>query len=290
MEFGKTKQYEYVRNLWTYPGSKYNAIDLIYPYLKNEKKVMSPFLGGGSLELNLAWRGHEVIGYDYFEDLANLWTQCCLDNKELYRLIHNYRSKIIDTMDFQTYKAWYKAHHRALFKPESPDYQHWQDAPKIERAALFFILLQTSFSAVIETGSPSNAYRSRTSEKNLLKIANFHLTKKNFRFGGHMSFVDSIPLHPDWFIYADPPYWLPGNNHLYGVTDETHNKFPHQLFADTIMQRDRWIISYNDTEQVRALFPGCVIKSVKWMYQMNIGTKKGESSEILIFPPGTKID
>jgi hypothetical protein len=59
-----------------YAGGKSKAIGLILenlPKLK-EKKVISPFFGGGSVELCLSQMlGIEVIGYDIFNMLVNFW-------------------------------------------------------------------------------------------------------------------------------------------------------------------------------------------------------------------------
>ena len=50
-----------------YAGGKSRAIKHISPYLDNETKIVSPFMGGGSLEVNWASKGIEVIGYDLFD-------------------------------------------------------------------------------------------------------------------------------------------------------------------------------------------------------------------------------
>ena len=61
-----------------YPGGKSKAVGLILenlPLLKN-KKVVSPFFGGGSVELVLSQKlGFNVIGYDIFDILVNFWNQ-----------------------------------------------------------------------------------------------------------------------------------------------------------------------------------------------------------------------
>ena len=59
-----------------YAGGKSKAVGLILenlPKLK-EKKIVSPFFGGGSFELALTKElGYEVIGYDIFGMLVNFW-------------------------------------------------------------------------------------------------------------------------------------------------------------------------------------------------------------------------
>ena len=48
-------------------------------------EIFSPFLGGGSVEINLAHRGYTVHAYDNYAPLVNFW-QHWLDNPESMRL------------------------------------------------------------------------------------------------------------------------------------------------------------------------------------------------------------
>jgi DNA adenine methylase len=66
-----------------YAGGKSRAIKIISPYLDNETKIVSPFMGGGSLEVNWASKGIEVIGYDLFDVLVNFWNVLLNNNTEL---------------------------------------------------------------------------------------------------------------------------------------------------------------------------------------------------------------
>jgi hypothetical protein len=69
-----------------YAGGKSNAVGLILEHLPalKEKKIVSPFFGGGSFELVLAKHlGFQVIGYDIFAILVNFWNQAISNPKEL---------------------------------------------------------------------------------------------------------------------------------------------------------------------------------------------------------------
>ena len=55
-----------IKTLLRYPGGKTKAIDLITPFVKDYDKIISPFIGGGSLEVH--WAGNlnkEIIGYKF---------------------------------------------------------------------------------------------------------------------------------------------------------------------------------------------------------------------------------
>ena len=57
------------RSLFKYPGGKSRAVEFITSFFPKIK--LSPFLGGGSIELNLASKGTKVIAYDVFLPLVN---------------------------------------------------------------------------------------------------------------------------------------------------------------------------------------------------------------------------
>ena len=58
-----------------YAGGKTLAVGHIVELLpKSIKKVVSPFFGGGSIEIALTKKlGMQVIGYDIFDILCNYW-------------------------------------------------------------------------------------------------------------------------------------------------------------------------------------------------------------------------
>ncbi len=59
-----------------YPGGKTRGVNLITGFFpKDLKTILSPFFGGGSIELFLAARGVQVLGYDIFLPLVEFW-QC----------------------------------------------------------------------------------------------------------------------------------------------------------------------------------------------------------------------
>jgi len=54
-----------------YAGGKSRAIKIISPYLENESKIVSPFMGGGSLEVNWASKGIEEINMKFDVVIGN---------------------------------------------------------------------------------------------------------------------------------------------------------------------------------------------------------------------------
>jgi DNA adenine methylase len=65
-----------VKSPLRYPGGKSRAaVYIIDNYIKTPKTVCSPFVGGGSIELELANRGTRVFCYDNFEPLVVFWQE-----------------------------------------------------------------------------------------------------------------------------------------------------------------------------------------------------------------------
>ena len=70
------------KTLLRYPGGKSRAVSVLKDYFpKDMKKLVSPFFGGGALELYFAQQGVEVQGYDSFEELVCFWKEVISRNK-----------------------------------------------------------------------------------------------------------------------------------------------------------------------------------------------------------------
>ena len=84
----------------------------------------------------------------------------------------------------------------------------------------------------------------------------------------------------DCFLYLDPPYFLEGaRSKLYGDEGDMHEFFPHLALFSALRQRENWVLSYNNCEEIRHLYKDYQIHEVAWTYGMN---KSKESSEIVI--------
>ena len=67
------------KSILRYPGGKARATGFLLSFFpKGLKTLVSPFIGGGSVELALAAKGIKVYGYDIFNPLVEFW-QCTLE-------------------------------------------------------------------------------------------------------------------------------------------------------------------------------------------------------------------
>ena len=72
---------------------------------------------------------------------------------------------------------------------------------------------------------------------------------------------------------------LEKNNNLYGKNGDTHSGFDHEGLFNLLNKRKGWLLSYNNTPEIREMYKDYKIIEAEWAYGMN---KSKESSEILI--------
>jgi DNA adenine methylase len=245
---------QYPRSPLRYPGGKQRAVKSIYSFIpKSETKLCSPFLGGASIELACTTR-MQVHGADIFEPLIAFW-RVLLSNPD--KLIARVRSYLPLT--------------RTRFYSTQKHFIHLTD--EVERAAAFFVLNRSSFSGTTLSGGMSPNHP-RFTESAITRLQDF---KANNFVVECADFKDVIPRHRDDFLYLDPPY--KNGQALYGVNGDTHKGFDHDALAELLKKRDRWIMSYNDCEEIRSLYRGYPILSPEWIYGMS---KNKQSNEVLV--------
>ena len=255
-----------------YPGGKTRAVKHILPHIPEDiTELCSPFLGGGSLELAVADRGTQVYGYDIFQPLTNFWHHLLRTPMSLSILTDCYRTTNgvlsgLTRHDFLQFKQ------DLMSKP----------ATSIVDAAKFYALNRSSFSgATLSGGYSKQAAYKRFTNSSILRLWKFEVYNFEVEKAG---FKESIPKHPDAFLYCDPPYMLEKNNNLYGKNGDTHAGFDHEGLFNLLNERKGWVLSYNNSPQIREMYKDYKIIEAEWAYGMkNVSTKTmGSSSEILV--------
>ncbi len=245
-----------------YPGGKSRAINFITQFFpKNLDKLLSPFLGGGSIELSMAAKGTTVLGYDGFSPLVEFW-QCLLSRPE--------------ELAYEVERFY------PLAKERFYELQRIQTEPKekIRRAAIYYVLNRSSFSGATLSGgmSPGHPRFTHSSIDRLRGFYNPNLIVQQ------SDFTASLANHPYTFAYLDPPYLIKSS--LYGKKGDAHRDFDHAGLAALLKQRSHWILSYNDCEEIRNLYSGFHILTPNWKYGMSLNKS---SKEILIFSSDYKL-
>ena len=121
-----------------YPGGKTRAVKKLLPLLpENTTTVLSPFLGGGSVELALTGRGATVHGVDNFAELSTFWDVLTHHPEELADKIEELLGSVDKTQFTQMQKS--------LINNEY--------ATDMECAVNFFVVNRCSFSGATLSGA-----------------------------------------------------------------------------------------------------------------------------------------
>jgi DNA adenine methylase len=166
-------------------------------------------------------------------------------------------------------------------------YMKERDYAEFERAVRFFVLNRITFSGTVDSGGYSEqAFQKRftySSIDRMLKMAqllegviitNYDYEKVIFEKG------------KDVFIFLDPPYFKSRKSRLYGKRGNLHESFDHERFAKNMRKcKHKWLITYDDSLEIRELFDFANIKEYTLQYGMNNYKKNRaeKGKEIFIF-------
>jgi len=255
-----------------YPGGKTRAVKtLLASFPTDVTVVVSPFFGGGALELALAsQRNCRVIANDKFEPLYNFWVTLKNNCTELV-------AEVRALMPL-TKEMFYEC--RANVTKI--------DMVAVKRAACYFALNRSSFSgSTLSGGFSAQSAESRFNASRVERLLKVRL--ENVEFYN----MDCVPFLAEFgqdcsstrFIYLDPPYLLEGSgNKLYGSQGDMHETFQHTALQASLLAtpHKNWVMSYNNSDVIRAMYSGsCEFIEANWAYGMN---KSKKSSEVIIRP------
>ncbi len=261
---GKHKYSRYNGLPLRYAGGKSLAVGHIVEYLpSNITSIVSPFFGGGSVEIACARELNiKVKGYDVFDILTNYWQVQIKQPIELY----NYLCKWKPTKHkYQQVKGRLKAHWDKSNKIDD----------KISLAAHYWFNHNLSYGPGF-LGWMSKIYEDQNRYIRLLdKVRNFTCPELSVCWG---NFSTTIPKNASSFMYCDPPYYLSGNSKMFkGIYPQRnfpihHNHFDHALLRDLLHKhKGGFILSYNDCETIRDWYSDFEIIEVEWQYTLGQG-------------------
>ncbi len=262
----------YTKSPLRYGGGKSLAVGLIIEHFPNDiKRLISPFMGGGSVEIASANElGLEVRAFDIFDILVNFWQVLCENSKGLYEELlkleptkENYQ-KIKDELTL----FWNKRHKNLNNKPKI-------DLDALSLARDYYFNFNLSYGPGF-LGWMSKIYEDKERYlKAIKKIKNFHIKNLTVEC---KSFENVFSKYPNDFFYCDPPYFLEGDSKMFkGIYPMRnfpihHNSFNHELLAECLKNhKGRFILSYNDCAFVREAYKDFKILEPKWQYTMGQG-------------------
>jgi len=191
----------------------------------------------------------------------------------LYRVVKNHLDEFI------SYLRWLLAARDEFerFKKEDP-----QTLTDIQRAVRFYYLLKAGFASRIKNPAFSISVMER-SNFNLLRIEE-ELSMVHLRLARvyveNMDYQEFIPRfdRPETFFYLDPPYY--GCEKYYG--DGIFGREDFKKLRDLLLVlRGKFILSINDTPEIRSLFKGFKVAKEKTVYSGSVKGRK-RVTELLI--------
>jgi len=268
---GKTKYKRYIGAPIRYAGGKSLAVGLVVERIpENVKRVVSPFLGGGSVEVACATELNlPVIAFDIFDVLMTYWKVHLSEPQALYERLLNFTP---------TVSEYYAVKERLR--------KHWKgELPldtELDIAAYFYFNHNTSYGPHF-LGWPSRVYLQPARYQSIIeKVRDFRAPNL---IVGCESFENVMPKYKDDFLYCDPPYYLEGDSKTFiGMYPHRnfpiyHNGFKHDRLRDLLMaHKGGFVLSYNDCSTIREWYKGLNMIAPTWQYTFSQGdTRIGEN-------------
>lgn len=269
-------------SLYRYAGGKNRTKKEIIKHILSVNpgldKIVSPFFGGGSIEMLLASMGVQVYAYDIYRPLADFWEvlqseggpERLADEIKKHYPLNQADEKVDDEEQAKEAKKINSDYYKS-FLPlmESDD--------KFTRAWAFYVSIKGSYSGKI--GCSTHLSRAEMRPVGIEKVRNYHNPNLKFQWG---NCFEVIPRHNDDFLYLDPPYYETVS-HYYGKDGELHKYFDHDALAETLRDhKGGFVMSYDNSPKVRKLYKSfSELRTISFVYQMS-GTKRFEKKELLI--------
>ena len=275
-----------------YAGGKSLAVGHIIEKLPEVRRIVSPFLGGGSVELacHIAL-GMEVRASDILAPLCTYWQVQIESPEALAGQLSQYKP---------TKEEYYRLKARLQ--------KHWNKEirlPPLEVAALYFYNHNLSYGPSF-LGWPSKVYLSDMRYQQLIdKVRRFRV--KAFHVSCN-SFEAMFKKYPNDFFYCDPPYMLRDDcdesKMFAGIYPQRnfpihHKGFDHEKLRDCLRaHKGGFILSYNDCASSKEWYQEYEMEYPRWQYTMGQGetrishyrpqgTHIKQSHELLIYAPPT---
>ena len=232
-----------------YAGGKSLAVGHVVEHIPNKtKKIISPFMGGGAVEIACAKDlNMEVNSFDIFDILTNYWQTQLSEPEKLAKKIEKWNN------DKETYNIVKK---RLKL--------HWDKEKiikdQINLAAHYWYNHNLSYGPGF-LGWISKIHECPKKYKRMIdRVRNFKCPNLTVNHG---DFAQVLPNHQKDFLYCDPPYYMGEDSKMFkGIYPQRnfpvhHNNFDHAKLRDILHDhKNGFIVSYNDCETIRQWYKG----------------------------------
>ena len=229
---------------------------------------VEPFVGMGGVFFRRPAKPKAEIINDLAGDVANL-----------FRILQRHYPQFMDSLRFQITT---RSHFQRLIKTDPAT------LTDLERAARFLYLQRLSFGGKV-AGRVFGVSTENPARFDLTKLEPM-LAEAHERLSGVV--IECLPYseviqrydRPHTLFYIDPPYW--GSEDYYGK--EMFAEADFTALADQLSQiKGRFILSINDTPEIREIFSGFPIEPTQTTYTASSG--KGKPANELIITGGEAV-
>lgn len=223
---------------------------------------VEPFVGMGGVFLRRPFRAQAEVINDISRDVATL-----------FRVLQRHYVALMDMLRWQvTSRAEFER-----LKVANPD-----TLTDLERAARFLYLQRTAFGGKV-AGRNFGVSTTDTARFDVNKLGAI-LEEVHDRLAGVV--IECLPFdrlievydRPDTLFYLDPPYWGCEKDYGDGVFSPADFE---RLAARLATIKGRFVLSLNDTAEIRRIFTNFRIDAVETAYSVN-GVAQMKAAEVLI--------
>lgn len=239
--------------IFSYYGGKQEMAESLIGYMPKHKAYLEPFAGSLAVFFKKQKSTWNAVN-DVDKDIANLYYVCSrIDLFEEFKEKSLYMIQSKEIYDIV----------RASIKKSKDKFK----IPDIQRAVDYFFFISTSFN-----NRPGTSLSKIVTKWNTDLVENLKNTRKkldnviieNLDIN---NFIDKYQNTKDAFWFFDPPYYVANNTEYYG---RVFNQYQHKIFKekiDMISDKCKFLITYDDSEEIRYLFKEYYIKEVPVKYR-----------------------
>ena len=230
------------RSPFRYPGGKTWLIPTVREWLrqdKNQKDLIEPFAGGGIVSLTAAFENlaTHIIMVELDEEVAAVW-EIILNDKNVWLA-----DRILN----------FELSHENVSKELSKPNKETKDVAfcTILKNRVFHGGIIAKGSGMLKNGENGKGIASRWYAKTLagrIRAINFIKHKIEFLQADAFKVIELYSYNKNAYFFIDPPYTKAGKR-LYTHFDIDHE----QLFYLTSKIQGKYMLTYDDTEEIRAL-------------------------------------
>lgn len=260
---GKFKYTRYNGLPLRYAGGKSLGVGHIIEHIPDGLDIlMSPFIGGGSVEVACAKElGIQVRAYDIFDILVNYWQVQLSSNHELADRLQTWQPTKEQYAEIKTRLKGHWTEESLISDPLALATHYWFNH-NLSYGPGFLGWMSKIYE------SPARYVRA------VDKVRYFECPLLSVEQG---SFEETIPMHQGEFLYCDPPYYLDEGKMFRGIYPQRnfpvhHKGFDHALLRDLLhTHKGGFVLSYNDCATIREWYADFQVIEVQWQYTLGQG-------------------